>query len=110
MFKENGLSIVLLSLFLFALGGQAFTGWGEHNEDQQQHGRASILHAQPHRLEVQRQPLAVHAAAPEGQRAGADRKPDAALAHVERQDDRFGPRGGGRRLGVHVRQCRAAGR
>lgn len=42
MFKENGLSIVLVSLFLFAFGGQAYTGWGEHNEDEQQHGRAPI--------------------------------------------------------------------
>jgi hypothetical protein len=39
MFKANGLSIVLMSLFLFTLAGQAVTGWWEHNQDQRDHGR-----------------------------------------------------------------------
>jgi hypothetical protein len=42
MFRENGLSIVLLSLFLLTLGGQALTGWGEYNQEEQQHGRAAV--------------------------------------------------------------------
>jgi hypothetical protein len=42
MFKNNGLSIVLLSLFLLTLGGQAVTGWGVHNADEQAHGRPAV--------------------------------------------------------------------
>ena len=42
MFKNNGLSIVLLALFLLTMGGQAVTGWGEHNADERAHGRAAI--------------------------------------------------------------------
>ena len=42
MFKNNGLSIVFLSLFLLTMGGQALTGWAEHNQDEQEHGRAPI--------------------------------------------------------------------
>jgi hypothetical protein len=42
MFKRNGLSIVLLSLFLVTMAGQAVTGWGEHNDDEQAHGRPAI--------------------------------------------------------------------
>ena len=37
--KNNGLSIVLLALFLFSLGGQYVTGWYEHNDDQRMHYR-----------------------------------------------------------------------
>jgi len=36
---SNGLSIVLTGLFLFAWGGQVWTGLLVHNEDQAQHGR-----------------------------------------------------------------------
>jgi hypothetical protein len=32
-FRNNGLSIVFFILFLFSLGGQAVTGYKEHNED-----------------------------------------------------------------------------
>ena len=39
MLKANGLSIVLVSLFVFTLAGQAVTGWWEHNQDQRDHGR-----------------------------------------------------------------------
>jgi hypothetical protein len=43
MFKKNGLSIALLSLFLVTMAGQAATGWGEHNDDEQAHGRPAVL-------------------------------------------------------------------
>ena len=46
MFRKNGLSIVLLSLFLFTMGGQAITGWGEHNDDGQDHGRPAVSFSQ----------------------------------------------------------------
>jgi hypothetical protein len=42
MWKRNGLSIVLLALFLLTLAGQAVTGWAEHNQDQQAHGEETI--------------------------------------------------------------------
>jgi hypothetical protein len=42
MFKANGLSIVLLTLFLFTMAGQALTGWADHNQDQQEHGHPAI--------------------------------------------------------------------
>jgi hypothetical protein len=42
MFKNNGLSIVLLALFLLTMGGQAVTGWAEHNQDEEAHGRSTI--------------------------------------------------------------------
>jgi hypothetical protein len=38
MWRNNGLSIVLVSLFALSLGGQALTGWYEHNESERQHG------------------------------------------------------------------------
>jgi hypothetical protein len=38
MWSNHGLSIVLLSLFLATLGGQAVTGWHEHNDTERQHG------------------------------------------------------------------------
>ena len=38
MWRNHGLSIVLLSLFLVTMAGQAVTGWLEHNESEQQHG------------------------------------------------------------------------
>ena len=46
MLKNNGLSIVLLSLFLFTMAGQAVTGWGEHNDDEQAHGRPAVSFTQ----------------------------------------------------------------
>ena len=46
MFRENGLSIVLLSLFLMTMGGQALTGWGEHNDDEQDHERPAVSFSQ----------------------------------------------------------------
>jgi hypothetical protein len=40
MFKRNGLSIVLVSLFVLTMAGQALTGWMDHNADAQEHGQA----------------------------------------------------------------------
>ena len=40
MLKANGLSIVLVSLFVITMVGQAVTGWWEHNEDERDHGCA----------------------------------------------------------------------
>src|SRR5829696_2792681 len=42
MLKNNGLSIVLVSLFLFAMVGQALTGWGDHNAGERAHGRPPV--------------------------------------------------------------------
>ena len=42
MLKNNGLSIVFLALFALSMGGQALTGWSEHNQDEQAHGRSPI--------------------------------------------------------------------
>src|SRR5215213_4378582 len=42
MLRKNGLSIVLLSLFLFSFGGQAITGWHAHNNDQLEHGDSPV--------------------------------------------------------------------
>jgi hypothetical protein len=38
--RENGLTLVLLGLFLFTMVGQTLTGWREHNEDQREHGQS----------------------------------------------------------------------
>ena len=40
--RENGLSIAMLLLFLFSVGGQAITGNMEYNEDQEQHGEQGV--------------------------------------------------------------------
>jgi len=42
MWKRNGLSIVLVAMFLFTLAGQAVTGWKDHNQDELTHGREAI--------------------------------------------------------------------
>jgi hypothetical protein len=41
-FRENGLSIVLLSLFLLFWTGQSIVGHREHNSDQREHGQPEI--------------------------------------------------------------------
>jgi hypothetical protein len=38
MWRNHGLSIVLMSLFLVTTAGQALTGWVDHNETERQHG------------------------------------------------------------------------
>ncbi len=42
IFRENGLSIVLFTLFLFSLIGQCIMGYREYNDDRQEHGRAPV--------------------------------------------------------------------
>jgi hypothetical protein len=43
VFKNNGLSLVLLGLFGLTLLGQGVTGWIEHNSDELAHGGAAVL-------------------------------------------------------------------
>ncbi len=40
--RDNGLSIVLILFLIIFLAGQAVTGMYEYNDDQQQHGRATL--------------------------------------------------------------------
>ena len=42
MFRSNGLSIVLITLFLSTMAGQAITGWMAHNEDERTHGGTPV--------------------------------------------------------------------
>ena len=42
MLKRNGLSFVLVALFVLTLAGQALTGWGEYNQDQRQHRQETV--------------------------------------------------------------------
>lgn len=44
--RENGLSIVLLGLFIFAIIGQSLTGHNEHNSDLQEHGQPTLAFGQ----------------------------------------------------------------
>lgn len=46
--RENGLSIVLVALFLLFLVGQSVTGMLEYNQDQREHGEAPVSY--PHYL------------------------------------------------------------
>jgi hypothetical protein len=41
-FRENGLSIVLLFMFLFSVVGQSVTGFHEHNQDQLEHKQPPV--------------------------------------------------------------------
>ena len=41
-FRNNGLSIVLFTLFFFSLVGQYFTGYHEYNDDRQSHGKSEV--------------------------------------------------------------------
>jgi hypothetical protein len=42
LLRENGLSIVMFSLFLFAVAGQIFTGFHEYNDDEKDHGQPTL--------------------------------------------------------------------
>jgi hypothetical protein len=42
MLRNNGLSIVLVVLFALTMGGQAITGWREHNTERRAHGNAPV--------------------------------------------------------------------
>jgi hypothetical protein len=41
-FRQNGLSIVVLSIFVVLLVGQAITGWQTHNQERLQQGAAAL--------------------------------------------------------------------
>ena len=41
-FRNNGLSIVFVLLFLFALIGQALTGWKEHNKEREEDAQPAL--------------------------------------------------------------------
>ena len=40
--KENGLSLVLLALFLISLVGQVIAGWKDHNDDRHEEGKPPL--------------------------------------------------------------------
>ncbi|MDT5063610.1 MAG: hypothetical protein QOH63_4069 [Acidobacteriota bacterium] len=40
--RENGLTIVMFTLFIFALAGQSVTGYRQYNEGQKDHGQPTI--------------------------------------------------------------------
>ena len=40
--RDNGLSVVMLTLFALSLAGQILTGHSEYNDDQTEHGRAEV--------------------------------------------------------------------
>jgi len=40
--RDNGLSLVLLGIFLAILAGQSLVGWDVYNKDQQEHGEAAV--------------------------------------------------------------------
>lgn len=42
LWKNNSLSIVLISFFLLTMVGQAVTGWRDHNEDAFEHGSTPV--------------------------------------------------------------------
>ena len=42
MFKKNGLSIVLLTLFIVSLAGQIAAGWLAYNQEQAEHGQPQV--------------------------------------------------------------------
>lgn len=41
-FKNNGLSLTMLALFLFSLMGQSLSGWLTYNEEQREHMQAAV--------------------------------------------------------------------
>ncbi len=47
-FRNNGLSIVMLALFLLSLMGQSITGFHQYNEEQQEHGQPTVTYAEYH--------------------------------------------------------------
>jgi hypothetical protein len=55
-FRDNGLSIVLIALFLVFFGGQSVAGWFQYNDDQREHGEPTVDYAEylttPHFLEA----------------------------------------------------------
>jgi hypothetical protein len=47
-FRNNGLSVVMLALFLFSLLGQSITGFHEYNQDQVEHRQPTVSYAEYH--------------------------------------------------------------
>ena len=47
-FRNNGLSVVMLVLFLFSLLGQSIMGFHEYNQDQEAHKQPTVSYAQYH--------------------------------------------------------------
>jgi hypothetical protein len=47
-FRNNGLSIVMLALFLFSLLGQSIAGFYEYNQDQEAHRQPTVSYAEYH--------------------------------------------------------------
>ena len=47
-FRNNGLSVVMLALFLLTLLGQSIAGYHEYNEDQREHGEPTVTYAEYH--------------------------------------------------------------
>lgn len=47
-FRNNGLSVVMLTLFLFSLLGQSITGFYEYNQDQEEHQQPTVSYAEYH--------------------------------------------------------------
>jgi hypothetical protein len=45
-FRENGLSLVLLALFLIFWTGQSIAGHREHNQDQEEHRQPALSYGQ----------------------------------------------------------------
>src|SRR5918995_4192646 len=45
MWRNSGLSIVLVALFVVTMAGQALTGWAEHNDTERQHGGEGVTFA-----------------------------------------------------------------
>jgi hypothetical protein len=46
IFHENGLSIVLFTLFFFSLVGQYFTGYKEYNDERHSHGETAVSYTE----------------------------------------------------------------
>ena len=46
--RNNGLSLVMLALFLFSLLGQSITGFHEYNQDQEEHKQPTVTYAEYH--------------------------------------------------------------
>jgi hypothetical protein len=42
IFRENGLSIVLFTLFFLSIVGQYLTGWKQYNDDQKEHHQPTV--------------------------------------------------------------------
>jgi hypothetical protein len=46
MWKNNNLSIVLFAMFLLSFGGQSYSGWASHNDDQRLHGEPEVTYVE----------------------------------------------------------------